>query len=128
MDLPDQLQKQIMQHQQLQQQGELVATQRAQIEMAVREYQQTLKELEKLSGEPALYRTMGAVMIKVNSKEELASQLSDELETSELRIKSLKGQEDIVKEQLQKLQEQIQGQINQLRDQTAPGAGGPLGS
>jgi len=127
MDIPEQLQKQILQHQQLQQQGEMVANQRAQVEMTNRELEQTVKELEKVSDKETLYRSIGAVMVKVKSKKELVEQFNEELETGELRLKSLKGQEDIVKEQLQKLQEQIQGQVNQLKGQ-APGAGGPLGN
>lgn len=128
MDIPEQLQKQILQHQQLQQQGEMVANQRAQVDMSVRELKQTVKELEKVSDKETLYRSIGAVMLKVKSRSELVEQLKEELETNELRVKSLKGQEDIVKEQLQKLQEQIQSQVNQLKGQAASGAGGPLGS
>lgn len=128
MDIPEQLQKQILSHQQLQQQGEMVANQRAQVEMNMRELKQTVMELEKLADKETLYRSIGAVMLKVKSKAELQEKLNEELETNELRIKSLKGQEDIVKEQLQKLQKQIQDQVSQLKGQSAPGVGGPLGS
>lgn len=123
MEIPEQLQQQLVQHQQLQQQGELVATQRAQMELAAKELEQTLKELDQLGDEETLYRSVGSVMMKVGSKDKLVEQLKEELETNELRVKSLKGQEDLLKEQLTKIQEQVQSQIATLK-----GAGGPLGS
>ncbi len=128
MDIPDQLKKQIQQLQQLQQQGEMVANQRAQVEMTTRELQQTLKELEKLSDKETLYRSIGSVMLKVKSRDDLVTELKDEQDTNELRVKSLKGQEDLLKTQLQKLQEQIQGQIASIQGQAGGGLGGALGS
>lgn len=116
--LPPNVQHQIQQFQQMQQRYELLLQQRQQLELNLRDTERALEDLEKASEDTPVYKTVGAIMIRMK-KEPLVTELKDTKETYEMRLKTLQRQEERVKTQLQEMQKNLQ-EILQKR-----GAGGP---
>ena len=106
-DLPPQVQNQIKQMQQLQQQYEIIAQQRLQIEARLKETETAIEELSKLSGEEAVYKAVGNLIVKAN-KDKLLKELQEDKESLEIRKKSLESQESRLKEKIEELQNKIQ--------------------
>ncbi len=100
-----QLQNQITQLQQVQQQLQTTNTQKVQMQSQQREMQRTVEELDKATGD--VYKTAGALLIKVDDKAALKADLEDSLETLEIRIKGLERQEQSLRERFEVLQETI---------------------
>ncbi|MDY6964455.1 MAG: prefoldin subunit beta [Halobacteriota archaeon] len=106
-----QVQNQIAQLQQVQQQGQALAAQKSQVEMALREVELALEEIVKLGDESAIYRTVGGLFIK-SDKNEVTEDLSDKKETFALRLKTLERQEERIQKRFQQLQQQIQAALS----------------
>ncbi len=100
-----QLQNQITQLQQVQQQLQTTSAQRSQMQVQLKEMQRTIEELDKSTGD--VYKTAGALLIKVDDKAALNADLEDSLETLEIRIKGLERQEQSLRERFEVLQETI---------------------
>lgn len=100
-----QLQNQIAQFQQTQQQLQAVSTQKAQMDAQRRELVRTLEELNASTGD--VYKTAGALMIKVDNKDALKADLEESIEMMEVRISSLERQENSLKDRFTALQETI---------------------
>lgn len=100
-----QLQNQITQFQQVQQQLQAVSSQRMQMDAQKRELARTLEELTKSTG--AVYKTCGTLMIKVDDKDAMKSEIEESIEMMDVRIGSLERQENSLKEKYQVLQETI---------------------
>jgi prefoldin beta subunit len=107
MELPPKVQNQIAQLQQLQQQAQIVMTQKYQLEVRLNEVKMALEELQKSSEKRVIYKSIGDLMIKVENADELSKDLNEEKETLGIRIKTLENQEKQMKERLKTLQEQI---------------------
>ncbi|HDN50648.1 MAG TPA: prefoldin subunit beta [Thermoplasmatales archaeon] len=106
-DLPPQVQNQLKQMQQLQQQLEMLVQQRLQLDVRLRETENALEELNKLEDGSLIYKTIGNLIIKAD-RETVLKELQEEKESSELRKKTLEGQETKIKEKLEELQTKIQ--------------------
>ncbi len=106
-DLPPQVQNQLKQMQQLQQQLEMLVQQRLQLDVRLRETENALEELNKLEDDSLIYKTIGNLIIKAD-RETVLKELQEEKESSELRKKTLEGQETKIKERLEELQTKIQ--------------------
>ena len=100
-----QLQNQITQYQQVQQQLQATATQKVQMQSQQKEMQRSLEELNKSTGD--VYKTAGALLIKVDDKEAVKADLEESLETLGIRIKSLERQEQSLRERYEVLQDAI---------------------
>lgn len=109
--LPPQIQNQLAQFQELQQQAQVVVSQRQQLEAQVRELDRTLDELQKLPKEQALYRSVGALLTKVADREQLEKDMTDQKETMEVRLESAKRQETRLRERLTALQTELQAAL-----------------
>ncbi|MFX0069167.1 MAG: prefoldin subunit beta [Promethearchaeota archaeon] len=111
-EIPPQIQQEILRLQQMQQQYELIASQRNQSELQLRETERALSELEKIDANTTVYKSVGALLIKVD-KDPTKKELSDQKETLEIRVKTLKRQEDQLRKQIQdastKLQAKLEG-------------------
>ena len=110
-NLSPQLQNQVMQFQQLQQQLQTVSTQKAQMESQKKELERTLEELEKAKSD--VFRSVGSLLIKVDDKEALKTEIVDATETLDVRIKALDRQEKGLREKYQALQETINKAMGQ---------------
>jgi len=123
-ELPQDVQGQIAQLQQIQQQAQIIGSQKAQLEAMIRENEGALGELGKAPDDATVYKTAGGIMLR-STKAELVKELTEQKEQLDLRVKTLERQQ----ERLQKRFEQLQGNI---KDQLGagigkPGGGGPVG-
>lgn len=105
--IPPQIQNQVAQLQQVQQQAQSLAMQKAQMDSLQKESEMALEELEKVEDDAVVYRTVGDLQIK-SSKEEALAKLNDKIETLSLRIKSITKQEERISKRFTQLQEQIE--------------------
>jgi len=107
-EISPQLQNQIAQYQQLQQQLQLLAQQRLQLEAKLREIEGTLEELGKISGETQVYKSIGMLLVRQDDRESLKKELDDHKETLTVRVKSIQKQEKSLSERYEQLGEKIQ--------------------
>ena len=114
------LQNQIAQFQQLQQQLQTVLTQKLQMEAQLREVENTLEELGKVTDDTPIYKNVGSLLIKATDKDSVMKEIEDDKETLEVRVKTLNRQEKQMRERFQSLQEQLQKALG--------GAGSPAGA
>jgi len=110
-ELSPQLQNQIAQYQQMQQQLQVYATQRVQLEANLREVEQTLEELARLTDETPVYRSIGILLVKTTDREGLRKELEETKETLTIRIKTLQKQEKAVGEKFEELGAKIQSAL-----------------
>lgn len=110
-ELPAQLRNQLQLLQQLQQQAQVIVSQRAQLEMQVKEVEKTLEELSKVDDKAPLYRSAGALLIRAKDKKAIEAELKEAKETAEVRLTSAKRQEDKLRERLTSLQKEIQAAL-----------------
>ena len=121
--IPDDVQQQLEQFEQLRQQAQALAQQQSQVEMAVREPERTLEELDEVAADTPLYRASGAIMVRVDDLKKLKSDLKEEQERHELRMKTLKTQIDKLNTQLQEMQTRLTPVLQRLQGPGGPGAG-----
>ncbi len=108
-ELPPQVQNMVAQLQQLQQQLQLVATQKAQLEALIKEAKNALEELEKSKNEFA-YKAVGNVMVLLE-KAEIEKDLREKIDTYEVRKNMLEKQENKLRERLNDLQAKLQAML-----------------
>lgn len=96
-----QLQNQIAQYQQSQQQLQTVVSQRMQMESQLKELQRTAEELASAKG--AVYRSVGGILFEVTDKKALEDEIVESVETTEIRVRGLKNQENSLKERTETL-------------------------
>ena len=121
--IPDDVQQQLEQFEQLRQQAQALAQQQSQVEIAVRETERTLEELDEVAADTPLYRASGAIMVRVDDLKKLKSDLKEEQERHELRTKTLKTQIDKLNTQLQEMQTRLTPVLQRLQGPGGPGAG-----
>ena len=121
--IPDDVQKQLEQFEQMRQQVQVLSQQQSQVEMAIREADRTLEELDGVSKDTPLYRASGAIMMRVDDLAKLKADLKEEQETLELRTKTLKTQIDKLEAQLKEMQTQLTPVLLRLQGPGGPGAG-----
>ena len=110
-DLPPQIQNQLQQLQQLQQQAQVIVGQRQQMEVNVRELERTLEELTKAAPDATIYRSVGTLLIRAKDRDTLLSDLREQKETSEVRLQTVKRQEDRLRERMTSLQKELQAAL-----------------
>ncbi len=110
-EISPQLQNQIAQYQQLQQQLQLLAQQRLQLEAKLREIDGTLEELGKVTGETQIYKSIGMLLVRQDDRESLKKELEDHKETLTVRVKSIQKQEKSLSERYEGLGEKIQSAL-----------------
>ncbi len=110
-EISPQLQNQIAQYQQLQQQLQLLAQQRLQLEAKLREIDGTLEELGKVTGETQIYKSIGMLLVRQDDRESLKKELEDHKETLTVRVKSIQKQEKSLSERYEGLGEKIQAAL-----------------
>ncbi|MBN2110208.1 MAG: prefoldin subunit beta [Methanosarcinaceae archaeon] len=105
--IPPQVQNQLAQLQQVQQQAQSLAMQKAQMESLQKESEMALEELEKLPEDAVVYRTVGELQIKTG-KDETVAKIKEKVETLSLRLQSISRQEERISKRFTQLQEQIE--------------------
>ncbi|MDI3488514.1 MAG: prefoldin beta subunit [Methanosarcinales archaeon] len=113
-ELPPQVQNQIAQLQQVQQQAQALSSQKAQVELMLREVEAALEELSKLPEDAVVYKSAGELLLRVD-KPTSESELKERKETLELRIKTIDRQLERVEKRFKELQEQIKRALGSKR-------------
>jgi prefoldin beta subunit len=109
-ELPPQLQEQLVRLQQLQQTLQSVATQRQQVELELSETDKALAELEKSTDDTPVYKTVGSILVKSN-RQILLTELKERKELMTTRVTVLGKQEDRTRERLKEIQEKLQERL-----------------
>lgn len=106
------VQQQIANLQAMNQQLQATMQQRAQFEAMKVEAEQALEALSTLADDAAVYRSVGALLVK-DSKKAAHDRLKEDAETMEVRLTRTQKQEAALKESLQALQQKIQASLKQ---------------
>ena len=114
--IPPQLQEQLQRLQQLQQTLETVVAQRQQLELESMEVNRALSELEKVSEEGLVYKSVGSLLVRADKKK-VVDELNERRELLTTRITVLQRQQTRADERLKELQKTIQ---ERLRSTTSP--------
>lgn len=107
MEVPQNIQHQLSQFQQLQQQAQAITMQKQTVEVQIQETQKALEELKKAAEDADVYKSAGNILIKVE-KDAITTELADKVETLQLREKTIKRQEERVMGKLQEMQASLQ--------------------
>ena len=114
MDIPQNVQEQLDQFQQIQQQAQAIAMQKQTVDIQINESKKALDELSKTTDDQDVYKTSGPLLIKT-TKEESEANLKDSIEMLELRKKTIEKQEKRISTRLEDLQTSIQTTMNQMQ-------------
>jgi prefoldin beta subunit len=115
-ELPPQVQEELVRLQQLQQTLQAVVSQKQQLEMDMTETDRAVTELEKVTGETPVYKSVGSILVKAD-KEVLLSELKERKELLNTRVTVLGRQEERTRERLKDIQQKLQ---EKLRTPRAP--------
>ena len=110
-ELSPQLQNQIAQYQQLQNQLQVLASQRVQLEAKLREIEGTLEELTKVADGTPVYKSIGMLLVRQDDREALKKELEEHKETLTIRVKSLQKQEKALSQRYEDLAGKIQSAL-----------------
>ena len=107
MELPQNVQHQLAQFQQVQQQAQAISMQKQSVDLQLKETKKAVEELEKVEDDADVYKTAGTLLIKVQ-KADMTKELEDKIDTLELREKTVQRQEERIMKRLQDMQTSIQ--------------------
>ena len=110
--MSQQVQDQINRLQQLRSQLQMIVQQRQQVELRLKEIEDALGELEKTDAKTPIYKSVGSILIKSKSKNDVENELKSNQETLKLRKSTLDKQEGRTKEKLTELQSKVQNALN----------------
>ena len=105
-EVPPWLREQLARFEQLQQNLQAILLQKQQVELELSEIDRALTELKKATPEDAVYKSAGAVLIRVK-KDDIVKELEEKRELSNTRILVLTKQETRVRESVKELQTRI---------------------
>lgn len=109
-ELPPQIQEQLVRLQQLQQTLQSVSSQKQQLELELNETDKALSELEKSTDETPVYKSVGSILVKSN-RQSLMTELKERKELLTTRVTVLGKQEDRTRERLKEVQEKLQERL-----------------
>ena len=107
MEIPENIQNQLNQFQQLQQQAQAVTMQVQNVEIQIQETEKALEELKKTDDSTEVFKQAGTLLIKVEYADAL-SEMEEKLETLQLRKQTMTRQEERVMKKLEEMQATIQ--------------------
>ncbi len=113
MEMSEEMQGKLMQCQQLQQQVQMIATQKYQIDVQITEIEKTTEELGKLKKDAEIYKSVGNLLVRHDDKEGLTKELEEKKETLEIRSKTLNNQEKALRERHKELQDELTKALSQ---------------
>jgi prefoldin beta subunit len=109
-ELPPQVQEELVRLQQLQQTLQAVVSQKQQLEMDMTETDRALAELDKVTGETPVYKSVGSILVKAN-KDSLLAELKDRKELLNTRVTVLGRQEERTRERIKDIQQKLQDKL-----------------
>lgn len=120
-ELPPELQHRLMQLQESQERLRAIIIRRQQYEVELREVQRALEELEKLSPNTPVYKTVGSLLF-LTDRDKTIAELQDRKETLELHIKTLERQESLARKQVEELRQKISQSLSSTATPSGGGA------
>lgn len=127
MSLPAKLQNDIRQFQRLQQDLGTVQQQRLQIDLKLREVSHTLEELKTLPEDVVVYRPIGGLLVRAKDRKEVEDLLTEDKETTEVRLKAVERQENHLKERYTTMQQELSAALKTAGAVSQP-SGAPASS
>lgn len=101
------VQDQMKQAETLQKQLETLLAQQYQYEVKSREDKKTLEYLGKSKPEDEIYRGVGSILVKVSDVDSFKKEIEEDVEISEMRLKSIKEQVNQLNAKLKTITEEI---------------------
>jgi len=111
--LPPQVQQRLLRLQQLQQTLQSVLTQKQQLELELTETDQALSELEKVTDDAVIYKSIGSLLVK-SEKAKVTTELNERKDLLNMRINVLGKQEERMRSQVKDLQVKLQRDLRPL--------------
>jgi len=105
--LPPQVQERLLRLQQLQQTLQTVLAQKQQVEIELTEIEQALGELQKMTNDTVIYKTIGSLLVK-SERAKITTDLNERKELLNTRATVLGKQEERLRSQLKDLQAKLQ--------------------
>jgi len=109
-ELPPQVQEELVRLQQLQQTLQAVVAQKQQLEIEMSETDRALSELEKVTAENPVYKSVGSILVKAD-KEGLLAELKEKKELLNTRVTVLGRQEERTRERIKDIQQKLQEKL-----------------
>lgn len=119
-NLPPEAQEKLEELQDLQETAQKVAAQKDQAESTLNESEAALDALEDVNEETMMYREVGELLVETEY-DTAHDELSDKVDSLEIRVEQLQKQEDRVRDQFESLQEELQQMLQ------GGAGGGPMG-
>ena len=107
MEIPENIQHQLNQFQQLQQQAQAISMQVQNVEIQIQETEKALEELKKTDDSTEVFKQAGTLLIKVDYAQAVED-MNEKLETLKLRKQTMARQEERVMKKLEEMQTSIQ--------------------
>lgn len=104
--LPPQVQERLLRLQQLQRNLQTVLAQKQQVELEATETEQALAELETLTKNAVIYKSIGSLLVK-SQKSKVEAELEERKELLDTRLGVLGKQEERLRSQLGQLQAKL---------------------
>jgi prefoldin beta subunit len=111
-EISPQLQNKIAQFQQLQQQIQVVSSQKFQLEAQLRDTERAITELEGSPPDITIFKNVGNLLVEAKNKDKVGKELDEKKETIDIRIKALDRQEKQLVEKYQSLQQELSQAIS----------------
>ncbi len=108
--LPPQVQEQLLRLQQLQQTLQMVISQKQQLELESSEIEKALSELQRVTDDATVYKSIGSLLIKTQ-RGEIMKELEERKDLAKTRITVLSKQEERTKERVKELQQRLQERL-----------------
>ena len=111
--LPPNVQERLLRLQQQQQTLRSILTQKQQLELELTEVDQALSEIEKLTDDTIIYKSIGSLLVK-SERPKVTSELNERKDLLNMRIKVLGKQEERLRTQIKDLQTKLQQDLRPL--------------
>lgn len=111
--LPPAVQERLLRLQQLQETLQTILTQKQQLDLELLEIDRALSELEKVSDDTVIYKSIGSLLIRTD-KSKVISELNERKELASMRVSVLTKQEERLRSQIKELQEKLQKDLRPL--------------
>jgi prefoldin beta subunit len=112
--IPPSLQDLANRFNQAQAQLQSVLLRKQQYEAELKEVEKAISEIEKLPQEARIYKSVGNFLVP-QTRDAALQELKDRKELLELHVKTLTKQESMLREQIEKLREEINKELAKLR-------------
>jgi prefoldin beta subunit len=109
-ELPPQVQEQLVRLQQMQQTLQAVVTQKQQLDIELAETDRALSELEKITDNTPVYKSVGSLMLKAD-RQVLLTELKERKELLNTRVTVLGKQEERTRERVKEIQQKLQERL-----------------